>query len=220
MIKRRGIFVFLLCLLWTGLCSCLSAQVDLEPLRKALDRQGKHQSVQVKLRQKKQLPALKEPIQNNGQLWLIPGKSFRWQIGTPATSTAIYDGKRVYLLDEKNKTAVDLSPKDRKVKPLLIMLGIGEGASFDSMMDTFNVSGVKNDNTRYVAVLVPKSGKLRRFVKHLTLQVNMKTSFLERIEWSQKDGTVVLTEFFSPTLNKKFPTDIFSFKKENYKWGK
>jgi len=215
MIKRSGIFVFLL---WIGLCSGLSAQFDLEPLRKALDRQGKHQSVQVRLRQKKQLPALKAPIENNGRLWLIPGKAFRWQIGTPATSTAIYDGKRVYLFDEKKKTAVDLSPKDRKVKPLLIMLGIGEGASFDSMMDTFNVSGVKNDKTRYVVVLVPKSGKLKRFVKHLTLQVNMKTSFLERIEWAQKDGTIVLTEFFKPTLNKPLPSSTFSFKKEDYKW--
>lgn len=215
MTKRAWTIIFLL---WIGLCSGLSAQFDLEPLRKALDRQGKHQTVQVRLRQTKKLPALKEPIINNGQLWLIPSKSFRWQIGDPKASTAIYDGSRVYLLDEKNKTAVNLSPKDRKVKPLLIMLGIGEGASFDSMMDTFDVSGVKNDKTRYVVVLVPKSGKLKRFVKHLTLQVNMKTSFLERIEWAQKDGTIVLTEFFTPTLNKPLPSSTFSFKKENYRW--
>lgn len=217
MIKHSGYFVFLL---WMGLCPHLSAEQDLEPLKKALDRQAKHQSVQVRLRQRKQLPALKDPIQNNGRLWLVPGKTFRWQIGDPKVSTAIYDGKRVYLLDEKNKTAVDLSPSNRKVKTLLIMLGIGEGASFESMMKTFHVTGTTSDKTRYVAVLVPKSGKLKRFVKHLTIQVNMKTSFLERIEWAQKDGTVVLTEFFKPTINQALPAAIFNFKREDYKWEK
>lgn len=205
-------------ILWMGLSPCVLAQHDLEPLKKALDRQAKHQTVQVRLRQTKKLPALKEPIINNGQLWLIPGKSFRWQIGDPKASTAIYDGTRVYLLDEKKKSAVDLSPTDRKVKPLLIMLGIGEGASFDSMMEAFNVSGVKNDGTRYVVVLVPKSSKLKRAINHLTLQVNMKNSFLERIEWSQRDGTTALTEFFTPTVDKPLPKSIFSLKKEDYTW--
>lgn len=208
----------LLFLLWIGSTSYLFAEYDLQPLKKALDRQGKHQSVQVKLRQTKKIPALKDPIVNRGQLWLIPGKQFRWQIGNPKASSAIYDGKRVYLLDEKKKTAVDLSPSDRKVKPLLIMLGIGEGASFDSMMKAFSVSGVKNDGTRYVIVLVPKSSKLKRAINHLTLQVNMKTSFLERIEWSQRDGTVALTEFFTPSINQPLPKSIFSIDKTSYKW--
>ncbi|MCP5537926.1 MAG: outer membrane lipoprotein carrier protein LolA [Akkermansiaceae bacterium] len=215
MIKRRWILV---ALLWLALYPAFGAQHDLEPLKKALDRQAKHRSVQVRLRQTKKLPALKEPVINTGQLWLIPGKSFRWQIGDPKASTAVYDGTRVYLLDEKKKTAVDLSPSDRKVKPLLIMLGIGEGASFDSMMEAFNVSGVKNDGTRYVIVLVPKSSKLKRAINHLTLQVNMKNSFLERIEWSQRDGTHALTEFFTPTVNKPLPESIFSIKKEDYTW--
>ncbi len=215
MIKNRWALAFLL---WIGLSTYILAQHDLEPLKKALDRQAKHQTVQVKLRQTKKLPALKEPIINNGQLWLIPGKSFRWQIGDPKASTAIYDGKRVYLLDEKKKTAVDLSPTDRKVKPLLIMLGIGEGASFDAMMKAFSVSGVKNDGTRYVVVLVPKSSKLKRAINHLTLQVNMKTSFLERIEWSQRDGTTALTEFFTPTVDKPLPKSIFEINRSGYHW--
>ena len=98
------------------------------------------------------------------------------------------------------------------------MLGIGEGASFDAMMKAFNVSGVKNTGIRYVIVLVPKSGKLKRAINHLTLQVNMKTSFLERVQWSQRDGTVALTEFFAPTLNKPLPKSIFDIDKADYQW--
>jgi outer membrane lipoprotein-sorting protein len=213
--KHTSTFVLLI---WIGFSPNLLAEHDLEPLKKALDRQAKHQSVHVRLRQTKNLPALKDPIVNNGQLWLFPGKAFRWQIGSPKTSTAIYDGNRVYLLNEKDKTATDLSPNDRKIKPLLIMLGIGEGASFDAMMKAFRVSGVKNTGTRYVIVLVPKSGKLKRAINYLTLQVNMKTSFLERVEWSQRDGTVALTQFFIPTLNKPLPKSIFDINKADYKW--
>ncbi|MBT8043574.1 MAG: hypothetical protein KJO79_01385, partial [Verrucomicrobiae bacterium] len=87
--------------------SSLMAEVDLVPLKKALDRQSKHKTVQVRLRQTKKIPALKEPVINNGRLWLMPGKAFRWQIGDPGApkaSTAIYNGQRVYLLDEKRKT--------------------------------------------------------------------------------------------------------------------
>lgn len=208
-----------LTLLMSMVCSLsLSAEHDLAPLKRALDRQAQHQSVYVQLRQTRSMPALKDPIVNRGQLWLSPGKAFRWQIGNPKASTAIYDGKHVYLLNEKEKTADKLSPNDRKIKPLLITLGVGEGASFDALMEAFNVSGVKNDGTRYVIVLVPKSGKLKRAINYLVLQVNMKTSFLERIEWSQRDGTLALTEFFSPTLNKPLPKFIFDINKQEYQW--
>jgi len=215
MIKRSG---FLTLVFWATLCLSLSAQQDLEPLKKALARQSRHKSVQVRLRQTKKIPALKSPIVSTGRLWLIPGKQFRWQIGTPTASTAIYDGNMVYLLDEKKKTATALKPTNRKVKPLLIMLGIGEGASFDSMMKAFRVTGVKTEKNRSVVVLVPKSGKLKRALNHLTLQVNLQTSFLERIAWSQKDGTTVLTEFFTPTLDKPLPQSVFSITKKNYTW--
>lgn len=204
--------------IWMGCSLNLPAEDDLTPLKKALDRQAKHQSVHVRLRQTRNMPALKDPIVNRGQLWLSPGKAFRWQIGDPKVSTAIYDGKRVYLLNEIEKTATDLSPNNRKIKPLLITLGIGEGASFDAMMEAFKVSGVKNYGARYVIVLVPKSGKLKRAMNYLVLQVNLKNSFLERIEWSQRDGTVAVTEFFSPTLNKALPKSIFDINRQEYQW--
>ncbi len=195
-----------------------SAQHDLAPLRQALAKQSGHKTVSVKLRQERRLPSLTEPIKNTGHLWLVPGKAFRWQLGEPPAQSAIYDGKSVYILDEKKKSAVRHDADSRKVKPLLLTLGIGEDASFEGLMKAFTVSGVTQKNDRYVAVLVPKKGKLKRVMQHMTLQVNLKTSFMERISWAQKDGTVVTTEFFPPVINQAIPSSRFTFDTKAYTW--
>jgi len=192
---------------------------DLEFLRKAMDKQADHESVSVKFRQVKNLPALNEPVQTSGHLWLAPGKSFRWEVGNPKTKSAIYDGMKVYLLEERRKTAEELSAKSRKVKPLLLMLGIGEDATFEAMMERFKVAGTNQVDEHFVVSMVPRSGKLRRAMKSLVMQVNTKTSFLERIEWEQKDGTTVTTEFSKPTLNEPLPAGVFEVDRSAYTWN-
>ncbi len=194
------------------------AEHDLAPLRKALAQQAKYRSVSVKIRQTKKIPALTAPIKNTGQLWLKPGKAFRWQIGDPKATTAIYNGKDVYLLDEQKKSAVAYPSDHRKVKPLLLMLGIGEGASVEKMTQTFSVTGVTRHQEHYIVAFRPQSGKLKRVIKTLVLQINLKTSFMERIEWTQKDGSVITTEFYPPKINVTLPDGIFSFQKTDYQW--
>jgi len=184
---------------------------DLTPLSQALAKQATYQSVIVKIRQTKKIPALTAPIKNTGKLWLKPGKSFRWQLGAPKASTAIFDGKQVYLLDESKKSAKSYPPTDRRIKPLLLMLGIGEGASVEKMTTIFRVTGVTTHGDHYIAAFTPKSIKLKRVLKSMVLQINTKTSFIERIEWVQKDGTIVTTEFYPPQINAPLPKGIFTF---------
>ena len=184
---------------------------DLTPLNQALAKQTTYQSVIVKIRQTKKIPALSEPIKTTGKVWLKPGKSFRWQLGDPKASTVIFDGKQVYLLNESQKSAACYPPTDRRIKPLLLMLGIGEGASVKKMATIFRVTGVTTHGDHYIAAFVPKSVKLKRVLKSMVLQINTKTSFMERIEWVQKDGTIVTTEFYPPQINAPLPKEIFTF---------
>jgi len=129
----------------------------------------------------------------------------------------VFDGKKVYLLDVKKKTATALDPDDRRAKPLMLMLGIDEGATFDGLQETFTIAGTNTVNEHFVVSLVPK-GKLRRAITAMVMQVNTRTAFVERIEWTQKDGTLVTTEFFPPVLNKALPDGIFKVKTDGYKW--
>lgn len=206
------------------LAGCISslttatAAFDLEPLKKSFAKQATYRSVQVKIKQTKKLPALKEPVINTGYLWLQPKLAFRWQLGNPKVQSAVYDGQKVYLLDEKQKTAQEYNSTDRKVKPLLLMLGIGESASFDSMMKIFEVTGVTHKGEQYAVALTPKSGKLKRVIVQMVLQVNLQTSYVERIEWTQKDGSVIITEFAKPKLNASLPQGIFEVNRAAYTW--
>lgn len=190
---------------------------DATPLKVALEKQAQHKTVSVDVRQTKKIPALNDPIVQKGHLWLQPGKAFRWELGKPLTQSAVYDGTKVYMFDEEKKTAKSLDPDDRQAKPLLLMLGIGEGATFDGLTEAFTIADTTTVKEHFVVSLVPK-GSLKRAMKHMTMQVNTRTSFLERIEWTQKDGTIVTTEFYPPKLNGSLPARIFEFTGGDYKW--
>jgi outer membrane lipoprotein-sorting protein len=194
-----------------------SFSADLAPLRLALKKQAEHKTVSVDVRQTKKIPALAEEIVQRGHLWMKPGEAFRWELGEPVTQRAVYDGEKVVLLDVKKKTGVRLDPDDRRAKPLMLMLGIDEGATFDGLQETFTIAGTNMVEEHFIVSLVPK-GKLRRAISGMVMQVNTKNSFVERIEWTQKDGTVVVTEFFPPKLDEKLPAGIFEVKAEGYTW--
>jgi len=198
------------------LCPLLHAD-DLTPLRTALENQAKYRTVSVSIRQTKRVPALSEAIVQSGHLWMEPGKAFCWQLGKPPAQTAVFDGAKVYLLEEAGKTGVKLGTNDRQAKPLLLMLGFGEGATLDGMLETFTVSSTKRDGHEFTVNLQPK-GNLKRALNSMVMQINTKTSFLERIEWTQRDGTSVVTEFFRPVIDKPLPAGIFTVKPEGYRW--
>lgn len=204
------------CLVALFLCPFSHAD-ELAPLRTALENQAKHRSVSVEIRQTKRIPALTEAIVQRGHLWLEPGKAFRWQLGKPPAQTTVFDGNKVYLLDEAAKTGMELGTDDRRAKPLLLMLGFGEGASLDGMLEAFTVSGTNRVDEHFIVSLKPK-GNLKRALTSMVMQINTRNSFLERIEWTQRDGTVVVTEFFPPVLNKPVPAGTFSVKREGYRW--
>ncbi len=167
--------------------------------------------------QTKKVPALSEEIVQRGHLWMKPGQAFRWELGDPVAQRAIFDGKHVVLIDEKKKTAARIDPDDRRAKPLMLMLGIDEGATFEGLQETFTIAGTNTVREHFIVSLVPK-GRLRRAISSMVMQVNTKTSFPERIEWTQKDGTVVVTEFSPPDVNGKLPGGIFEVKDRGYAW--
>ena len=190
------------------------------PLKAALKRQAKHKSVVVNFRQTKKVPALADEIKTMGKLWLIPGKAFRWQIGTPTKQTIVYNGGNVLVIDELKKTGEQLSPSDRSIKPLFLTLGMGKEASFDEMSKVFTITGTNEAKGRYLATFSPKPRSIRKIIKSLLMQVNLQTSFVERIGWVQQDGTEAMTEFFTPKLNGEIPADTFVVDETAYRWKK
>lgn len=193
---------------------------EADPLKATLKKQAEHKSVVVLFRQTKKVPALTDEIKTMGKLWLIPGKAFRWELGQPKKQTIIYNGKEVLVLDELKKTGERLSPDDKTVKPLFLTLGMGKDASFDGLSKLFTITSTNQAQGRYVATLSPKPRALKRVVKSLLMQVNLKTSFPERVGWVQRDGTEAMTEFFKPTLDGSVPASTFQVNEAAYSWKK
>lgn len=213
---EKGMIIRIACLATFLVFPGLHAD-ELAPLRLALEKQAGHESVSVDVRQTKKIPALTAPTVEKGHLWLKPGEAFRWELGNPPSQIAVYDGTKFYLIDAQKKTATELDPGDRKAKPLMLMLGMGDGATFAGLQETFKIAGTNTVAEHFVVSLVPKGG-LKRAITGMVMQINTRTSFAERIEWTQKDGTVVVTEFFPPSLNRPLPQNIFQVKKSDYKW--
>ena len=192
---------------------------NIEPLKQALQKQARHQSVVVTFRQTKKSPALSSEIKTMGKLWLVPGKSFRWELGQPAKKTVIFDGGDVLVLNETDKSAERFPPDHKTVKPLFLTLGMGDDSSFDGLTKLFSIKGTNEENGRFVATFSPKPRQIRKMIKSLLMQINLKTSFMERVGWVQRDGTEAMTEFFKPTLNQTIPKERFEIDETLYTWS-
>ena len=193
---------------------------DAAPLKEALQKQAKHSSVVVDFRQTKKVPALADEIKTMGKLWLVPGKAFRWELGKPSKRTFLYNGGDVLILDEVKKTGERLSKDDKAVKPLFLTLGMGKEASFEGLSKTFQITGSNQGQGRYVATFAPKPRALKKVLKSLEMQMNLETSFMERIGWVQRDKTEVMTEFFKPTVDSKIRDSVFVIDESSYTWKK
>ena len=195
------------------------AENNLTPLQEAINHQHKFTFVEIDITQTKEIPALKKPTTTKGKLWLAPQKMFRWDNGTPAKSTAVYNGNNVIFLNHQNMTAEKVSPSSRKAKALMGSLGIGqEFASLDALLENFTLVETESANGRFISSFSPKNARLRRVLEYLTLQVRLDKSHLERMQWKQKDGTVITTVFHLPKTSKTIPPDIFKFDEKPYKW--
>ena len=124
------------------------------------------------------------------------------------------------MTDELKKTGERLSPDDRSVKPLFLTLGMGKEASFDEMLKVFTITSTNEAKGRYNATFSPKQRSVKKLIKSLLMQVNLEASFVERIGWTQRDGTETMTEFFTPQLNIAIPTGIFNVNDSAYRWKK
>lgn len=193
---------------------------DAAPLKEALRKQSNHESVVVEFRQTKKIPALTDEIKTLGKLWLIPGKAFRWELGKPSRQTIIYNGGDVLVLNEVEKSGERLSKDHKAVKPLFLTLGMGQEASFEGLSKIFTITATNQAKGRFLATFSPKPRALKKVIKSLLMQVNLQTSFMERIGWVQQDGTEAMTEFFTPTLNQKIPASNFTITEGSYSWKK
>lgn len=198
---------------------CIAAannDVNLTPLEACLLQRDQYTSVIASVKQEKILPSLSEPLVTKGKLWLVPQHGFRWEQGKPVKEIAIFNSERVYLLQEENKTAQSHKPNSRAVRPLMLLMGMGKGASYEGLLENFKPTHSEIKGSVYTVSLQPDSGVMKRALSQLTLSIDLKTCFPKEIVWLQKDGAIITTEFGQPKFNTQLDRHIFQFDPSQY----
>ena len=88
------------------------------------------------------------------------------------------------------------------------------------MLKVFSITSTNEAKGRFNATFSPKQRSIKKIIKSLLMQVNLEASFVERIGWTQRDGTETMTEFFTPELNILIPSSTFSIEESAYQWEK
>ncbi len=212
---NRAILFVLFCLSSLSLGAPLEG---LEVLKKSIEQQSTFFSLRMKVKQVKTLPSLRAPVIDSGSLLVLPKKAFRWEMGNPLAQTTIYDGRQIVVLNELKNTGKVLDPEDRKIKPILLMFGMGEGSSFEGFMKLFRVEEVIQEKAVTTFVLRPKKGAMRRGIKQLKVSIERKSYLLSRLTWIQKDDSVVTTFYSRIQTNVKISPDVLKFDVSAYQW--
>lgn len=189
----------------------VAESLDLTPLQQALEKRDKLSSVTAQITQEKTVPSLKDPVTTKGKLWLIPQKAFRWEQGQPITEIALYHEDKVSLLKVQENTVNEFDPDDREVRPLMLLMGMGEDSSYEGLLKNFKPT-VASENTGTLTVnFLPESGRMKRAISSLTLTLDLKTSFPKEIHWEQRDGSVIITKFSNVRVNQAVDEKLFSY---------
>ena len=190
--------------------------VDIESLKEILDKRDEHQFVHAKVLQTKELPSLAEPLITQGSVWMVPQKGFRWELGQPVTDFAILKDDDVYVYDKRDFTYDKHDASSRRVRPIMLLLGMGKDASFNGLLDNFKPVMSETSGSEYTISFLPDSGTMKRVLEGLSIRFDLKSSFPKEVVWEQKDGTVITTNFINPQFTPFTADEIFALPTESY----
>ena len=69
-----------------------------------LGSQTNIQTLAADLTQTRKLKALAEPLVTKGRLWFEPPGRFRWELGVPAQTIVVKDGKELFMISPRLNT--------------------------------------------------------------------------------------------------------------------
>lgn len=190
--------------------------VDMALLKELLERREQHSYIHASVVQEKQVPSIAEKLVTRGKVWMVPNKSFRWELGNPVTDMAILKEDRVFLYDLKNLTYEKHKSSSRSVRPIMLLLGIGKQGGYVGLLDSFKpVSGVLNDD-EYKVTFLPDSSIMKRALSELTITFTLENAFPKEVMWLQTDGTTILTKFTNPSFRAFPEQEIFALPDEGF----
>lgn len=153
--------------------------------------------IQVTFQQTRSTPVLKEPAKSEGRFWKMQDGRFRWEIGSPPTTTLLFNGEKAFLKDGKDAAWQTLDPDDRRARAWIRFL---DGREMDaaSLTENFTVKVTQQEAKFATITLVPKPLLVKKYLKQIDLQIEPGGKRLYLIRIIQGEGSTLTMTLGEP----------------------
>jgi outer membrane lipoprotein-sorting protein len=174
-----------------------------------LKRQSSIQTLETRFTQERKLPSLKQPVSTPGRLAFSKPGQVRWQLGEPAATLVVVNGKDVKLVDYNNQTLRNVSGDSPQAARYSMLSGNGfqSREQFDSM---FEITAHRVESGIHQYTLKPKERRMRSQVPWVFLDIDPAKLELRAMEMELKDKSRIRTVFHDPKINTKLSPTLFT----------
>ena len=153
--------------------------------------------IQVTFQQTRSTPVLKEPAKSEGRFWKMKDGRFRWELGSPPTTTLLFNGEKAFLKEGKDAAWQTLDPDDRRARAWIRFL---DGREMDaaSLTENFTVKVTQQEAKFATITLVPKPLLAKKYLKQIDLQIEPGGKRLYLIRIIQGEGSTLTMTLGEP----------------------
>ena len=153
--------------------------------------------IQVTFQQTRSTPVLKEPAKSEGRFWKMQDGRFRWELGSPPTTTLLFNGEKAFLKEGKDAAWQTLDPDDRRARAWIRFL---DGREMDaaSLTENFTVKVTQQEAKFATITLVPKPLLVKKYLKQIDLQIEPGGKRLYLIRIIQGEGSTLTMTLGEP----------------------
>ncbi|MFM7604687.1 MAG: LolA family protein [Prosthecobacter sp.] len=153
--------------------------------------------IQVSFQQTRTTPVLKEPAKSEGRFWKMQDGRFRWELGSPPTTTLLFNGEKTFLKEGKDAAWQTLNPDDRRTGAWMRLLN-GREMNTASLTENFTVKVTQQEAKFATITLIPKPLLMKKHLKQIDLQIEPGGKRLYLLRIIQGDSSTLTMTFDQP----------------------
>jgi outer membrane lipoprotein-sorting protein len=202
----------LILLILLGIAHLASAspmtQSDIDQLIQKLQALHNSQpSLQANFREERHLAILKDPVVNEGKVWVTLPDKIRREIGGKTPETTVIDGKKMSIYYPNYQ---QLEVYDLEKRPMIkdSLRALTAGLNFQEVGTFYNVEGSKDGNAYHIT-LTPKTASVKKLVKTVDLTLDENLAPARVIVEDAKGQKLNIT--YSNVRRESIPDSTFEF---------
>lgn len=158
--------------------------------------------------QTKTMSFLNDKMVSRGHMYYTSAGQLRWEYTSPYSYIFVVNNGRVTMKSGKRTTQVNASSSSVFQSIARIMMSSVTGKSLSNNRD-FKV-GMYLDGGNYVAQLTPKTGKMKKMFKLISLHFNAARSMVSRVVMTERNGDNTIIDLKHVKTNSYINGSVFT----------